>query len=329
MVMGKSDNSIMQILFIAGQNDEERLRYKDFVSRWLVAFHNYSPELKIAVYPDDDFDPDNIEIVLIWKHPYGLLNKFKNLKAIQVMAAGVDHALGDKELPNVPIARIVDPDMAKDLAQYAAAYALKIIKRVDHWQKMQEQHQWAKQPPFNFSQLTIGVMGLGAMGQAAATMLANLDLQVIGWSRSSKRIKNVECYAGNNELGLFLSRTDILICMLPLTEATRNILNLQLFKQLKPKAYIMNLGRGGHLIEEDLLFALENGILSGAILDVFRVEPLPADHPFWSHPLITVTPHIASMSNPDTAIAQVVTNIRNVMTKQQALINVVDRRLGY
>lgn len=323
MVMGKSDNSIMQILFIAGQNDEERLRYKDFVSRWLAAFHNYSPELKIAVYPDGDFDPDDIEIVLIWKHPYGLLNKFKNLKAIQVMAAGVDHALGDKELPNVPIARIVDPDMAKDLAQYAAAYVLKIIKRVDHWQKMQQQHQWAKQPPFNFSQLTIGVMGLGAMGRAAATMLANLDLQVIGWSRSSRSIENVECYAENNELGLFLSRTDILICMLPLTEATRNILNLQLFKQLKPKAYIMNLGRGGHLIEEDLLFALENGILSGAILDVFRVEPLPADHPFWSHPLITVTPHIASMSNPDTAINQVVDNIYNVIYNQP-LTNMID-----
>lgn len=323
MVTDKLGNSIMQILFIAGQNDEERLRYKDFVSRWLAAFHNYSPELKIAVYPDDDFDPDDIEIVLIWKHPYGLLNKFKNLKAIQVMAAGVDHALGDKELPNVPIARIVDPDMAKDLAQYAAAYVLKIIKRVDHWQKMQEQHQWAKHPPFNFSQLTIGVMGLGAMGQAAATMLANLDLQVIGWSRSSKRIKNVECYAGNNELGLFLSRTDILICMLPLTEATQNILNLQLFKQLKPKAYIMNLGRGGHLIEEDLLFALENGILSGAILDVFQIEPLPADHPFWQHPLIIVTPHIASMSNPETAINQVVDNIYNVIYNQP-LTNMID-----
>lgn len=328
MVMDKSGNWIMQILFIAGQNDEERLRYSDFVSRWLAAFNNYAPELRISVYPDDDFNPDDIEIVLIWKHPYGLLNKFKNLKAIQVMAAGVDHALGDKKLPNVPIARIIDSDMAKDLAQYAAAYVLKIIKRLDHWQQMQEQHQWAKNPPFNFSQLTIGVMGLGAMGQATATMLANLDLQVIGWSRSCKNIERIDCYVGDGELDSFLTRTDILVCMLPLTEATRNILNLQLFRRLKPNAYVMNLGRGEHLIEEDLLFALGNGILSSAILDVFRIEPLPAEHPFWSHPLITVTPHIASMSNPDTAIAQVVTNIRNVMNSQ-SLINVVDRRLGY
>lgn len=318
----------MQILFIAGQNDEERLRYKDFVSRWLTAFDNYAPELKIHVYPDDNFAPDDIEVVLIWKHPYGLLNKFKNLKAIQVMAAGVDHALADKELPNVPIARIIDPDMAKDLAQYAAAYVLKIVKRIDHWQQKQEEHQWAKQPPFNFSHLTIGIMGLGAMGQATAIMLTNLDLQVAGWSKSSKKIERVDCYAGDKELDLFLARTDILICMLPLTDCTRDILNLQLFKKLKPNAYVMNLGRGEHLIEEDLLFALENGILSGAILDVFRVEPLPAEHPFWNHPLITVTPHIASMSNPDTAIAQVVANIHNVMNKQP-LINIVDRKLGY
>lgn len=326
--MDKLGSSIMQILFIAGQNDEERLRYKDFVRRWLVAFSNYVPELKICVYPDDNFDSDDIEMVLIWKHPYGLLNKFKNLRAIQVMAAGVDHAIADKELPNVSIARIIDPDMAKDLAQYAAAYVLKIVKRITHWQQKQEEHQWAKQPPFNFSHLTIGVMGLGAMGQATAMMLANLDLQVVGWSKSLKKIERIDCYVGDSELDLFLARTDILICMLPLTEATRNILNLQLFRRLKPNAYVMNLGRGEHLIEEDLLFALENGILSGAILDVFRIEPLPAEHLFWSHPLITVTPHIASMSNPDTAIAQVVANIHNVMTKQP-LINVVDRKLGY
>lgn len=318
----------MKILFIAGQNPEEWQRYAEFVRNWTNSLLALDSSLDISVYPDSRVQAAEIELALVWKHPYGIFKEFPRLRAIQVMAAGVDHLLGDPDLPDVPVARIIDPDMAKDLAQYAATYVLNIIKRVDHWSEMQKKRQWAKIPPFNFSQKTVGIMGLGVMGYKTAVILRSLELNVVGWSRSPKAISGIQCFSGLPELEQFLCQTDVLICMLPLTRSTCNILDIKLFRLLKFGAYLINLGRGEHLVENDLLLALQEGSLSGATLDVFRIEPLPAEHLFWGHPQIRVTPHIASMSNPVTAVQQVIANIRRI-TNNQAFENSIDRKQGY
>lgn len=318
----------MKVALIIGSNDTERKELTWLSQEWKQVVLAHDPSIEVCVYPHEIADPNQISALLVSKYPRGILKLFPNAKAIINLAAGVDYLMHDKELPNLPIVRLVDDDMAKDLAQYTATYVLSIIKRVDHWQSNQQQQLWAKTPPFNYPDKVIGIMGLGFMGNRTATMLRNLDLNVIGWSRSPKPDSNISCYSGDKQLSEFLSKTDILVCMLPLTPATTNILNYQLFTQLKPGAYIINLGRGKHLVDNDLITALDNGTLDGAILDVFRQEPLDEQHPFWTHPKITLTPHIASMGNPRTAAPQVVENIQRLQSGQD-LINKVDMSLGY
>ena len=182
--------------------------------------------------------------------------------------------------------------------------------------------------PFNFLDKTVGIMGLGFLGTHTAKTLHSLGVKVIGWSQSPKQLSEIRYFAGAGEFKDFLAQTDILVCMLPLTPNTQNILNLNNFNCLPKGAYLINIGRGEHLVENDLLAALDSGQLTGACLDVFRQEPLPPEHPFWLHPRIRVTPHIASVTNPATALPQILENYRR-MRAGEPLLNCVDVQKGY
>lgn len=318
----------MAIGIFIGRNSAQTNQNNWFIDSLKNDLFNLQNNLDLRVWPNVG-NKDEIDFALVWNHPVGVLNQFVNLKAIHSLGAGVDHIFVDADLPvNVPIARIKDPYMADDIVQYVVAYVLHYIKRVDHWHTKQVERQWSKVPPFNYSDKIIGVMGIGFLGTKAITALSHLGLKVIGWSNSAKNIENVKTYVGNSELNDFLSKTDILICMLPLTKETKYILNHDTFSHLPKGAYLINIGRGDHLVESDLLEAISNGQLSGAVLDVFSQEPLPSDHPFWTNTSIRVTPHIASVTNTSTAAPQIIENYHRILSGKN-LLNQVNVSKGY
>lgn len=318
----------MIIGLVVGQNSSERESYSSFINSWKKELLLLNSNLDIRVYPDEISDPKDIDLLLVQKYPLGILNQFVNARAIIVLAAGIDHLLRDISLPQLPIVRIVDKNMARDLAQYAVGHVLNIIKRTEHWQQNQAKKNWAKEYPFNYANKTVGIMGLGQIGLKIVDALKALDINVVGWSKSPKNISRMTCYHGNFEIKSFLNVTDILICVLPLTKETENIIDDKLLRELKSGVYVINIGRGMHVVDEDLLEALDANILAGAVLDVFRQEPLPSTHPFWEHSKMKLTPHIASISNPITAAPQVYENICRLQENRD-LINLVDIIKGY
>jgi glyoxylate/hydroxypyruvate reductase A len=318
----------MAILILVGNNEAERKFSQWFIQDCLAQLEKLAPGLDIRIYPDIG-NKDEIDFVLVWKHAPGVFSQFPKLKAIATLSAGVDFILLDKTLPkNIPLVRITDPFMAKDITQYVVANVLHYMKRLEFYKNKQAEKNWFRQPPFNFSDKTVGIMGVGFLGSQAAQALQFLGLKVIGWSNSTKNLKGIQEFVGQEEFKIFLSKSDILVCMLPLTPATENIINADNLALLPKDAYLINLGRGGHVVDADLLDALNAGHLSGACLDVFREEPLPATHLFWNHPLIRVTPHIASITNLETAMPQVAENYRRLQVGE-ALLNVVDVARGY
>lgn len=318
----------MAIAILVGRDDAARQQLDWFIKGWQQALYKLQPQLDIRVWPAIGNAAD-IEFALVWQHPLGALNQFPNLRGIGSLGAGVDHVFADVDLPaNIPMVRVVDPYMANDIVQYVTACVLEYVKRMNHWRELQWQRKWLKQPPFNFSEKTVGVMGLGFLGGKAVNILLDLGLRVVGWSNSPKEISGMQQFYGAAQLESFLQETDILVCMLPLTQQTKNILNAKHFAQLRNGAYIINVGRGEHLVEEDLLAALASGKISGAALDVFRQEPLPSEHPFWINPRICVTPHIASVTNPDTVAPQMLENYQRAIHGKE-LLNQVDFHRGY
>lgn len=318
----------MAIVICVGRNENDKNQYTWFINDWKQALLALDPKLDIRVYPDVG-DQKDIDLVLVWNHPFGIFTQFTHLKAIASLAAGVDHLLQDPDLPrHVPIVRVVDNYMANDIVQYVAACVLNYVRRMDHWKAKQQACLWAKEPPFTLAEKMIGIMGLGFLGGKVAYILQEMGLRVSGWSRTEKNIKGLSHFVGQSKFIDFLSQTDILISMLPLTKETKNILNKEVFAYLPWGAYLINVGRGDQLVEEDLLSALDSGQLSGASLDVFRHEPLPQAHPFWLHPKIRVTPHIASVTNAVTAAPQVLENYRRVLMDEPSL-HLVDVVKGY
>lgn len=318
----------MAIAILVGRDEADTHRHQWFIKDWKNTLLALDPSLDIRIWPSIG-DYKEIDYALVWKHPLGLLTQFPHLKAISSLGAGVDHLLADNALPkNVPIVRVVDPYMANDIVQYITAYVLNYIKRVDHWAAKQRERVWSKEPPFTYADKTIGIMGLGFLGSKAAHILQQMGLNVIAWSNSPKNIPSVKHFVGQSEFNAFLAESGILICMLPLTHLTKNILSRETFSHLPIDAYVINVGRGEHLVAEDLIEALDSGRLSGACLDVFSEEPLPSNHPLWTHPHIRVTPHIASVTNPKTAAPQIVENYHRAVQGKE-LLNLVDLSKGY
>ncbi|MSP77471.1 MAG: glyoxylate/hydroxypyruvate reductase A [Rhodospirillaceae bacterium] len=271
----------------------------------------------------------DIEIVLAWKPPRGLIASFANAKMIVSLGMGVDHLLADDQLPaGVPITRIMDDGLVGQMSEYALYWALRHHRDIDKYAASQKTAAWKPEDFIDTIHRRIGVMGLGTIGQDIAGKFARLGFPTAGWSRTKKSIPDVETFHEAYGLKPFLARSDILINVLPLTRQTRGLLNSEAFAALPAGAYFINIARGGHVVDDDLLAALESGHLAGATLDVFNEEPLPAGHAYWRHPKVRVTPHIAGATNPRTASPGVIENIERLRSGQP-LIHRVDPKSGY
>lgn len=308
----------MALLFKGDDSDQ---------AEWCEALARILPQQELKVYPDIG-DPEDIDYALVYAPPPGLLAGLPNLKAIFSLWAGIDHLKSDPELPELPVVRMVERGMTVGMAQHVTLQALAASRNMRIYLEQQKAQIWRQCPyraPWDW---TVGIMGLGALGMEAAEKLLGLDFGVIGWSRNPKTGADFPCYSGKEQLEEFLGKSDILVCLLPLTAATKGILDCKLFAKLPQGAFVVNCARGGHLVEPDLLEALESGQLGGAALDVSIEEPLPKGHPFWDHPKIVVTPHVAALTGPETAVEAVAANIRR-MEAGAAPEGLVDFSLGY
>jgi glyoxylate/hydroxypyruvate reductase A len=295
---------------------------------WVTALRELDATLDIQIWPNESRKAD-IEFALCWNHPEGVLRDYPNLRCICSMGAGTDHLLNDAFFPkDIPVIRIVDPLLAQSMFEYIYAAVMYYFRDFDIYKSQQHQSSWKQQPTKSIAHTTIGIMGLGKLGENSASQFSNIGFNVIGWSRTPKSISGVNSYAGNEQLGEFLSQANILICLLPLTNETRGILNLENLGKLPLGACLVNVARGEHLVDEDLITALNEGQLRGACLDVFREEPLSQEHPFWRHSRILLTPHCSSITDPISVAPQIVKNYR-LMKSGRPLMNQVDPFRGY
>jgi glyoxylate/hydroxypyruvate reductase A len=278
----------------------------------------------------DSYQPDEIRYVAGFRPPPGFLKTLPNLKAVFSLGAGVDGFLRDPEFPkNLPLVRFVDPTLMHEMAQFVTMHVLIAHRGQRFFDAMQQQSKWQQRMLTKPSRDTrIGVLGMGDIGATIAASLLGFDFQLLGWSRSRKSVPSVKSFAGKEELSQFLAQCDYCVCVLPLTDDTRGIMNADFFAKLPKDAFVINVARGGHLIEGDLIAALDSGHLSGAVLDVFQTEPLPADSPIWRHPKITATPHIAGITDPKMALAYVADCVARCESGKP-LDNIVDLGKGY
>jgi len=294
---------------------------------WREALRAALPGLEFRVWPDDG-PLDTVRYTLVWKPPVGFHGRFPNLRAILSLGAGVDALVADPGLPDVPITRLRDAGMAQQMAEYALYGALHFHRRMDDYARQQANVVWQPLAPRLTWERSVGVMGLGVLGAAAARMLAGTGFRVTGWSRTRHAIDGIACLAGADEFEGFLADCEILVNFLPLTPDTMGILDAKTLGRLPRGACIVNPARGGHIVAADLLAALESGQIRGAMLDVFSEEPLPASHPFWRHPGVVVTPHVAATTIASEASGQIIDNLLR-LERGEAPIGLVDRAAGY
>jgi len=298
------------------------------VASWVERLRALLPDWSINAMTDED-DPESVRYAVVWRPRTGDIARFPNLKAVVSIGAGIDHVLADAELPrHLPIIRTVGADLTQFMREYVALHVLRHHRNRPHQAAAQARAEWdaVEVPPA--PQRRVGVMGLGNLGAAAAQTLAGLGFRTVGWARNPREIDGVMCYSGAAGFDAFLEGTEILVNLLPLTEETKGILNAETFGKLPEGACIINAARGAHLLEEDLLAALESGQVSQATLDVFNVEPLPFGHPFWSHPAITVTPHIASRIDSATGSRIIAANLET-FEKTGTVKDLADSVRGY
>lgn len=295
---------------------------------WREALLAEMPDLDIRVWPDQVGNPGDIDIALVWNPPPGELSRYPNLKAILSLGAGIDALIRDDTLPDLPFARMVDPSMTSTMADYVLLAVLRHHRHFDLFEREQRAGRWTFVLPKRPESRMIGILGLGELGNAAACKLREHGFSVRGWSRSPKKIKDVESFHGQDQLENFLEAAEILVCLLPLTSDTHGILNARLFAALPKGACLINAARGSHLVENDLLDALEQGQLSAATLDVFETEPPSTTSPLWLHERVLITPHVASYCVPESAAKGIATNIKRARSGEP-LHHLVDRHQGY
>lgn len=300
--------------------------------KWIEGLAHRLPQAQVRIWqPGDEAEAD---YALVWLPPHEMLAQRSGLKGIFALGAGVDAILAqERQTPGtlpagVPLVRLEDTGMVQQMQEYVTAYVLRYFRRMDEYQLQQQQKQWQPLKPHDLQRFTLGILGAGVLGQQVASKLAAFGFPVRCWSRSAKQIEGVESFHGNDQLPAFLKETRLLINLLPNTPETVGILNLSLMQQLAPQAYLINAARGAHLKEGDLLKALEQGQIAAATLDVFAEEPLAPMHPFWSHPRITITPHIAAVTLPSQAMDQIAANIRRIEAGEKPS-GLVDLARGY
>ncbi len=296
---------------------------------WRDVLTEEVPGLDFRVWPDEVGDPAEIDIAVVALPPPGLLKTFPNLKAILSMWAGVESMLRDPDLPrDIPIGRLVDRAMTRDMTHHVVHWVLHYHRDAHHYAEQQRAGKWQSIPYPEATDRRVGILGMGALGGDAARALANLGFTVAGWSANPKSIDGVESFHGTNGLTPFLERTNILVSLLPSTPTTEGLINRTTLAHLPAGAYFINAGRGGAVVDDDLIAALDSGAMARASLDVFRTEPLPADDPFWRHPKVDLTPHVASHTTPRTAGREVAEDIRRVAAGGSPR-NLVDLDRGY
>jgi glyoxylate/hydroxypyruvate reductase A len=303
------------------------------VEDWRARFKALLPDIPIVTL-GEPFDRRAVHYVASWKHPEGSLAGLPNLAAVFSLGAGVDHLFADSRLPDVPIARVVDPDLTTRMSEYIVLHCLMCLRQQRRYDAQQPLKSWdddRNQPAAR--SVRVGIMGLGELGQDAARKLKVMGFDVAGWSRSPKTIEGLATFAGADGMTAFLARTDILVSLLPLTPETRGTINATLLAGLAQDGrlggpFLINAGRGGLQVEADILTALDAGTLRAATLDVFETEPLPAESRLWTHPAVTVTPHNAAMSEPEAIATLISAQIRR-LEAGEPLEHVVDPARGY
>jgi glyoxylate/hydroxypyruvate reductase A len=287
----------------------------------------------VILLPDAGIDPAEVRYAAVWKPIQGELAAFPNLSVIFNLGAGVDALMIDPGLPKVPVVRVAVDDLTSRMTEYVVLHVLMHHRQELYLRASQREKRWAPKAQWPASAISVGVMGLGTLGSSAGIALTRFGFRVSGWSRSRKEIDGIECFHGEAQLDPFLQRTDILVCLLPLTADTRHILNRGLFSKLGRNSpmgapVLINAGRGGLQNEADILACLDDGTLGAASLDVFETEPLPPGSPFWTHPKVELTPHNAADTDPDEISKYVARQIER-FEAGEALDNVVDPARGY
>lgn len=297
------------------------------VSKWIAAFSGSAPDLAVSVWPNVK-NPHDVTCAVVWNHPPGCLAAFPNLRLICSMGAGVDHILSDPELPaHVSITRVIDPNLTFSMSNYVATAVLYHHRMLEKFVADKQQAEWDPLFPSE-NPCQVGIFGFGVLGLEAGRKLKALGFEVCGFSGTRKEVAGFECFSGEAELDTFLSKINVLVCLLPATPSTKGILNSRLFARMNKGTYLINAARGHHQVTADIIEAIDNGQLSGAFLDVFETEPLPKDHPAWAHPKIMITPHIASITNPFTVVPKIVADYHAALNNISPG-NVVDRAKGY
>ncbi len=310
----------LEILFHAGGTEA--------VEEWLGFLRDEGLDFT-PVFRETGQGATGARVALVWQPPAGFFEGENRLEVVFNVGAGVDAILAEGGLaPQVTLVRLEDAGMGAKMAEYVIHALAEITRDMGHFRRAQDAAQWSPLAHSYVEDWPVGILGLGVIGSQIAASVAALGYPVQGWSRRQRHLAGVECHAGADGLTRFLARTRVLVNVLPLTPETHQLLTTDLFRQLRPGAHIINIGRGEHLDEAALLACLEDGSLAGATLDVFMDEPLSSDHPFWRHPRVVVTPHISGTTDPRAAMRQIAAKLR-AWRAGTPISGIVDRRAGY
>lgn len=296
---------------------------------WISEFAEQLPEAEVIAWREGTPGPD-CDYAVAFRPPSAMLNELGKVKAIFNMGAGVDALLkfGDALPAHIPLVRLDDAGMGVQMAEYVSHAVLRHFRRFDDYEAQARAGSWQPLPAFDKTDFPVGVLGLGVLGTRVLDALAQFEFPLRGWSRSQKHLDGVDCFAGEEGLEAFLRGTRVLICLLPLTPDTHNVLDRARLSMLLPGAYVINVARGAHLAEPDLLSLIRSGHIAGATLDVFRNEPLPQQHPFWQEPRITITPHVSANTLRRESVAQIAAKIRRLQAGEP-VAGTVNRLQGY
>lgn len=294
---------------------------------WARFFAEHASEVPFRIWPDVG-DPAQVRYLAAWKLPPDLMKTFPHLEVLFCVGAGIDQLDLSQVPESLPVVRMIEPGLTDGMVEFATLAVLAIHRDWPVYAVQQRERRWQALPVRTAASRRVGIMGMGVLGQAVVAKLRGFGFPCAGWNRTRRDLEGVESFAGPESLPEFLGRTDILVCLLPLTDATRGILDRRVFEAMPRGSALVSLGRGGHLVQDDLLRALDEGRISAAILDVADPEPLPPEHPLWIHPRVVLTPHIASETQPESSVRVVLENVAR-HRRGEPLVGLVDRRRGY
>ena len=295
-------------------------------SAWRDAFTRALPDVELHAWPDV---PDDVDFALVWKPPPELFDRVRVRRAIFNLGAGVDALLDVPTLPSdVPVVRLEDAGMAMQMAEYVTLAVLRAYREQDAYAAQQRERTWRQRPRLRKQDFVVGILGLGVLGSTVAEALRTFDFPVHGWSRSPREVPGVDTFSGDDGLARVLASSRVLVVLLPLTPATRGLVDRRALARLPNGAHVVNIARGGLVVDDDLIDALDRGHVGSATLDVFDREPLPAGHPFWHHPKIVLTPHVSAVTLVDESAAQVATKLRAMLAGHD-ITGIVDTARGY